>query len=118
MQKDLKSLQFVTRDESGAGQIAERGSPADARAKGRQGQSGTLQHHDHASNAGRLIDTLLQASQQGDMADHVSAPAPLLASQRPDRPDGGASRMPSTTAVSSTNPMSPPGPPASVPPKN
>lgn len=81
MQKDLKSLQFVTRDESGAGQIGQNEEvPADARAKGPgQGDSGAPSSTTTTlSNAGRLIGSLLQASQQGDMADHVSAPAPLL----------------------------------------
>jgi len=82
MQKDLKSLQFVTRDESGAGQIGQNEEvPVDARAKGPgQGDSGAPSSTTTTlSNAGRLIGSLLQASQQGDMADHVSAPAPLLA---------------------------------------
>ena len=82
MQKDLKSLQFVTRDESGAGQIAQNEEvPVDARAKSPgQGESGPPSSTTTTlSNAGRLIGSLLHASQQGDMADHVSAAAPLLA---------------------------------------
>ncbi len=81
MQKDLKSLQFVTRDDSGAGQIAQNEDiAADAQAKGaRQGQSGApASTTTTLSHAGRLIDTLLHASQQGDVADHINAPAPLL----------------------------------------
>ncbi|WP_443113726.1 flagellar hook-length control protein FliK [Herbaspirillum seropedicae] len=81
MQKDLKSLQFVTRDDAGAGQIAQNEDiAADAQAKGaRQGQTGApASTTTTLSNAARLIDSLLHASQQGDMADHVSAPAPLL----------------------------------------
>ncbi|WP_288392201.1 flagellar hook-length control protein FliK [uncultured Herbaspirillum sp.] len=81
MQKDLKSLQFVTRDESGAGQIAQNEDvAADAQAKGaRQGQAGgPASTTTTLSNAGRLIDTLLQASQHGDVSDHVNATAPLL----------------------------------------
>nr|WP_198980481.1 flagellar hook-length control protein FliK [Herbaspirillum sp. ASV7] len=82
MQKDLKSLQFVTRDESGAGQIAEHEEvPLDVLSKGAQsGQAGTATSTPTTlSNAARLINSLLQASQQGDMADHVSPSAPLLA---------------------------------------
>ncbi|MFJ3058397.1 flagellar hook-length control protein FliK [Herbaspirillum sp. NPDC087042] len=82
MQKDLKSLQFVTRDESGAGQIAEHEEALlDAQAKGAQsGQAGTATSTPTTlSNAAKLINSLLQASQQGDMADHVSATTPLLA---------------------------------------
>ncbi|MET3430861.1 hypothetical protein ABIC71_000324 [Herbaspirillum seropedicae] len=81
MQKDLKSLQFVTRDDAGAGQIAQNEDiAADAQAKGaRPGQTGApASTTTTLSNAARLIDSLLHASQQGDMADHVSAPAPLL----------------------------------------
>lgn len=81
MQKDLKSLQFVTRDESGAGQIAQHEDVAvNTQAKGAgQGQSGApASTTTTLSNAARLIDTLLHASQQGDVADHISAPAPLL----------------------------------------
>jgi len=81
MQKDLKSLQFVTRDDAGTGQIAQHEDiAADAQAKGaRQGQTGTPGSTTTTlSNAARLIDSLLHASQQGDMADHVSSPAPLL----------------------------------------
>ncbi|NUT59674.1 flagellar hook-length control protein FliK [Herbaspirillum sp. C9C3] len=81
MQKDLKSLQFVTRDESGAGQIAQNEDiAADAQAKGpRQGQSGApASTTTTLSHAGRLIDTLLHASQQGDVADHINAATPLL----------------------------------------
>lgn len=80
MQKDLKSLQFVTRDESGAGQIAQNEDIADAQAKGaRQGQSGPpASSTTTLSNAGRLIDTLLHASQQGDVTDHINAATPLL----------------------------------------
>lgn len=80
MQKDLKSLQFVTRDESGAGQIAQHEDIADAQAKGaRQGQSGPpASSTTTLSNAGRLIDTLLHASQQGDVTDHINAATPLL----------------------------------------
>lgn len=78
MQKDLKSLEFVTRD--GAGQIAENEEiPVDAQAKGRQAQSnGPSSTTTTLSNAGKLIDSLLQASQQGNVANHVSSPAALL----------------------------------------
>lgn len=81
MQKDLKSLQFVTRDDSGAGGIAEHEEiPVDTRTRG--GQSAQANAFTSTpttlSNAGKIINALLQASQQGDMADHIAAPAPLL----------------------------------------
>jgi hypothetical protein len=80
MQKDLKSLQFVTRD--GAGQIAENEEvPVDASAKdGRGAQSNAPSSSTTTlSNAGKLIDSLLQASQRGNVASHASSPAPLVA---------------------------------------
>lgn len=79
MQKDLQSLQFVTRD--GAGGVAENEEVvADAQAKGgRQPQSSAPSSTTTTlSNAGKLIDSLLQASQQGNVANHVGSPAPLL----------------------------------------
>ncbi|WP_343583076.1 flagellar hook-length control protein FliK [Herbaspirillum sp.] len=80
MQKDLQSLQAVTRD--GAGQVAENEEiPLNADAKGgRQAQSNApASSTTTLSSAGKLIDSLLQASQQGSVANHVSSPAPLVA---------------------------------------
>lgn len=80
MQKDLQSLRAVTRD--GAGQIADNEVvQLDANAKGgQQAQSNApASSTTTLSNAGKLIDSLLQASQQGNVANHVSSPAPLLA---------------------------------------
>ncbi|MBP0596983.1 flagellar hook-length control protein FliK [Herbaspirillum sp. LeCh32-8] len=79
MQKDLKSLQFVTRD--GAGGVADHEDiPIDGQARGgRQAQSNAPSSTTTTlSNAGKLIDSLLQASQQGNVANHVTSPAPLL----------------------------------------
>ncbi|WP_050466483.1 flagellar hook-length control protein FliK [Herbaspirillum chlorophenolicum] len=79
MQKDLRSLQAVTRE--GAGQVAENEEvPLDAGAKGgRQAQSNApASSTTTLSNAGKLIDSLLQASQQGSVANHVSSPAALV----------------------------------------
>ncbi|KAF1047559.1 MAG: hypothetical protein GAK35_00564 [Herbaspirillum frisingense] len=81
MQKDLKSLQFVTRDDAGAGGIADNEDvPIDAQAKGgRQAQSNAPSSSTTTlSSAGKLIGSLLQASQQGNVADHVTSPSPLL----------------------------------------
>lgn len=80
MQKDLKSLEFVTRE--GAGEVAENEDvPIDGQARGgRQAQSNVPSSTTTTlSNAGKLIDSLLQASQDGNVADHVSSPAPLMA---------------------------------------
>ncbi|WDZ98044.1 flagellar hook-length control protein FliK [Herbaspirillum sp. WKF16] len=79
MQKDLKSLEFVTRE--GAGEVGENEDvPVDGQARGRQAQSNAPSSTTTTlSNAGKLIDSLLQASQEGNVADHVSSPAPLMA---------------------------------------
>ncbi|EJN08291.1 flagellar hook-length control protein FliK [Herbaspirillum sp. YR522] len=80
MQKDLKSLQQVQREGAGAGGVAENADvPEELGAgTGRQSQAnGQTSSTTTLSNAGKLIDSLLLASQQGNVAKHVSSPAPL-----------------------------------------
>ncbi|TWC65855.1 flagellar hook-length control protein FliK [Herbaspirillum sp. SJZ099] len=79
MQKDLQSLRAVTRE--GADQVAENEEiPLDPGARGnRQAQSNApASTTTTLSNAGKLIDSLLQASQQGSVANHASSPAALV----------------------------------------
>jgi hypothetical protein len=117
MQKDLKSLQFVTRDESGAGQIAQNEEvPADARPRVQARASPARPPAPPPRSAMQAASSAACCTlQQGDMADHVSAPAPLLT--KPMFPtEQMASALKDAIAYSGVfyESMSPHGPPASA----
>jgi len=79
LQKDLQTLKSVERD--GAGAVSEHEEvPVDAQGKGRQAAGNApASSTTTLSNAGKLIGNLLQASAQGNVSNHVSSPAPLVA---------------------------------------
>lgn len=84
MQKDLKSLEYVERDATGSGTGGVGGKkdvPIDDKALGRQQQNNAAPGSSTTtlSNAGKLIGTLLQASEEGQMSSHISAPRALVA---------------------------------------
>lgn len=95
MQKGLASLQHAQRE--GAGLVGENEQLPDATAgKNAQAQQNQLTSSTTTlSQAGKLIDSLLSASQQGGAANHVTSPAPLVAG-----PNVGAQQM--ATALQNT----------------